>query len=356
LATAASLNFPYAVAFNQAGELHIGEYNRVRRVNASGIISTVAGQANSGFGGDGGLATAALLSGITGLAFDSAGNLYIVDGNNSRVRRVTADHFIRTIAGNGTMSFAGDGGAATAASLNLPTGLVIDSAGALYIADGGNSRVRKVSPDGVIATVAGNGQWDVPVDGIPATQSRISPGGMAVDAVGNLYIADTGHHKIRKVGAGGIITTVAGNGTAGFSGDGGPATAASLNYPSGIVLDAGGNVYISDRQNNRIRKVSPTGLISTIAGTGSQPPTWFGDGGPATGATLYWPEALVVDAAGNVFFVDDGNGRIRKIGTDGVITTVAGGGLSGSGRWRAGYARCLETPESGNRFRRKPLC
>jgi len=325
LATAASLNLPYAVAFNQAGELHIGEDHRVRRVNASGIISTVAGQANSGFGGDGGLATAALLSGISGLAFDSAGNLYIVDGNNSRVRRVTADNFIRTIAGNGTISFAGDGGAATAASLNFPTGLVIDSAGALYIADGQNSRVRKVSPDGVIVTVAGNGQWGVPVDGIPATQSLISPGGVAVDAVGNLYIADTGHNKIRKVGAGGIITTVAGNGAAGFSGDGGPATAASLNYPCGVAVDGAGNLYISDSDNHRIRKVGTDGNISTIAGKQVLQPYFFGDGGPATNAVLNSPHGIVIDGAGNLYFTD-GSGRIRKIGIDGIITSVAGGG------------------------------
>ncbi len=236
-----------------------------------------------------------------GVTPDSAGNLYIADDQNNRIRKVSGGT-ITTVAGIGTMGFSGDGGPATSALLYIPHGVAADSAGNLYIADTGNLRVRKVS-GGTITTVAGNGTVSFSGDGGPATSASINiPYGVAVDSAGNLYIADTGNNRIRKV-SGGTITTVAGNGTASFSGDGGPATSASINEPWAVAVDSAGNLYIADYANNRIRKVSG-GTITTVAGNGVV--GFSGDGGPATNALLGYPEGVAVDSAGNLYISDSG--------------------------------------------------
>jgi uncharacterized protein (TIGR03437 family) len=326
-ATSASLDYPLGVAADAAGNLYMADSgnNRIRKVSPSGTISTVVGNGTSGFSGDGGPATSASLLDPSGVALDAAGNLYIADSRNNRIRKVSPSGIIGTVAGNGPYKFAGDGGPAPSAFLNVPTGLAVDAAGNLYIADYYSNRIRKVNPSGIISTVAGNGAYKFAGDGGPATSASLSyPHDVAVDAAGNLYIADTGNNRVRKVSPSRIISTVAGNGTWGFSGDGGPATSASLYGPSAVALDASGNLYIADWVNNRIRKVSPSGIISTVAGNGVA--GFSGDGGPATSASLNRPAGIAVDAAGNLYIADSWNNRIRKVSPSGIISTVAGGG------------------------------
>ncbi|MFC2022364.1 clostripain-related cysteine peptidase [Chloroflexota bacterium] len=220
---------------------------------------------------------------------------------------------IITVAGNGTAAFGGDGGAATAASLNVPHGVVLDGAGNLYIADRANHRIRKVDTSGIITTVAGTGAAGFSGDSGPATAASLNgPEGIAVDGTGNLFITDYENVRIRKVdAASGVITTVAGDGTWGFGGDDGPATAASLNGPVGVALDGAGNLFIADFENHRIRKVDTSGIISTVAGNGIA--GYTGDGGPATAASLNMPGGVAIDGVGNLFILDTGNNRIRKV-------------------------------------------
>jgi uncharacterized protein (TIGR03437 family) len=321
-AASARLNRPEGVALDSAGNLYIADYNnyRVREVS-NGVIATVAGSGVWGYGGDNGPAIAAQLYLPTGVAVDSAGNLYIADRSNNRIREVS-NGVIGTVAGGGLV--LGDNGPATSAQLYLPAGVAVDSAGSLYIADSLNNLIRKVS-NGVITTVAGNGTPGYSGDNGPATSAQLNgPTAVALDAAGNLYIADYTNCIIRKV-SGGVITTVAGNGTGaitGKSGDNGPATSAQLNGPSSIAVDAAGNLYIADSLNNRIRKVS-NGIITTVAGTGTE--GFLGDNGPATSAWLDSPFGVALDAAGNLYIADTVNVRIRKI-SNGVITTVAGTG------------------------------
>ncbi len=257
--TAASLSGPWGVGIDSSGNVYIAERgHRVRKVTREGIIITIAGTGNSGFSGDGGPATNASLTIPLAVAPDATGNLYIADTGNHRVRKVGPDGVITTIAGNGVAGFSGDGGAATAASLSSPHGLTVDSRGNLYISDSGNGRIRKVTPGGLITTLAGGGT-NFPGDGGPAFSGQLAfPWGLALERDGSLYIADSGNTRIRKVTPAGIISTVAG-GNVGFSGDGGLATAASLNSPSGVAVDSAGNLYISDLFNRRVRKVDPAG-------------------------------------------------------------------------------------------------
>jgi len=288
-------------------------------------IQTVAGNGIAGYAGDGGPATAAELSDPFGGAVDSSGNLYVADYGNARIRKVTSSGTITTAAGTGTEGYGGDNGAATRAELNYPIGVAVDSAGNLYIADTYNHRIRKVS-NGVITTVAGNGTAGFSGDNGSATSAQLNyPYSVAVDAAGNLYIADYGNNRIREV-SGGVITTVAGNGTQGFSGDSGPAVNAQLSEPVSVAVRAG-NLYIADFGNNRIRSVS-AGLIATAAGNGKL--GYSGDGGPATSAELYSPRGVSVDANGNLYIADTYNQRIREV-TSGVIFTIAGDGAAGYG-------------------------
>jgi hypothetical protein len=332
LATSASLQAPSEVAVDSSGNMFIADTSnqRIRKVSGT-TITTVAGNGNYGFSGDGGPATSASLFGPARVAVDASGNVYIADTTNERIRKVSGG-IITTAAGYGASyagGFSGDGGPAPNASLNGPSGVVVDSTGNLYIADTSNGRIRKVS-GGAIATVAGNGDYRYAGDGGPAASAALNaPAGVAIDAAGNLYIADQSNNRIRKV-SGRTITTVAGSGAGGFSGDGGPATSASLNFPTGVAIDAAGNLYIADQSNQRIRKVSG-GTITTVAGNGN---TGFsGDGGPATSASLAFPIGVAVDAAGILYIADSADSRVRKV-SGGTITTVAGNGngvFSGDG-------------------------
>ena len=278
-------------------------------------ITTIAGDGTATFGPDGPALASALNP--SGIAVDAAGNVYISDDN--RVRKISGG-VITTVAGNGSYGFSGDGGPATNAQLLNPHGLAVDSAGNLYIADTLNLRIRKVSR-GVITTIAGDGTYGEGGDGGPAISAQLNmPYGVAVDAAGNVYIADESNNRIRKV-SNRAITTIAGNGTYGYSGDGGPATAAQLNWPRAVAVDSAGNIYIADTESNRIRKVS-AGVITTVAGNGTR--DFDKDKVPATSAPLNWPQSVAVDAAGNLYIADSFNNRVRKVSKDGIITTVAG--------------------------------
>jgi sugar lactone lactonase YvrE len=295
------------------------------------IITTVAGNGQDGESGDGGQATnAALYAGAVGV--DNLGDFFIADSANDRVREVNASGLIATVAGNGTIGFSGDGGAATNAQLYHPAAVAADSAGNLYIADEANDRIRQVAANGVISTLAGNGTDGYAGDGAAATNASLSsPSGVAVDAAGNLYIADQDNQRIRQVGTNGLIHTIAGNGTNGFSGDGGAAINASLSNPADVAVDGLGNIYIADSGNKRIRKVGLNGIIITVAGSGNA--GYYGDGGPATNAFFESPASVAVDAFGN-FFIADGTEHVREVGLNGIISTVAGNagrGFSGDG-------------------------
>ena len=243
---------------------------------------------------------------------DSSGSLFIADTSNSRIRKVDTSGNICTVAGNGTQGFSGDGGPATSALLNRPVDVAVDSSGNLFIADQFNHRIRKVDTSGNISTVAGNGTEGFSGDGGPATSALLNrPVDVAVDSSGNLFIADRLNHHIRKVDTSGNISTVAGTGTAGLTGDGGPATGAQLNSPRSVAFDSSGNLFIADTFNYRIRKVDTSGNITTVAGNGTKGD--LGDGGPATSAQLDGPSDVAVDTSGNLFIADTFNYRIRKV-------------------------------------------
>ena len=341
-ATSASLSFPYGVALDGSGNLYIADRDnhRVRRVDAAtGNISTVAGTGTT-FSGDGGAATSASLSSPSGVALDGSGNLYIVDGSNNRIRRVdAATGNISTVAGTGEGGFGGDGGAAASAKLRLPEGVALDGSGNLYIADRSNNRVRRVDAStGNISTVAGTGEGGFGGDGGAAASAKLRlPEGVALDGSGNLYIADRSNNRVRRVDAStGNISTVAGTGTAGFGGDGGAAASATLNFPRGVALDGSGNLYIADRDNHRVRRVdASTGIISTVAGTGTGglgAGGFGGDGGAATSASLSSPSGVALDGSGNLYIADRDNHRVRRVdASTGIISTVAGTGTGGFG-------------------------
>ena len=295
-------------------------------------ITTVAGNGSAGYSGDGGPATSAQLNAPFGVAVDGSGNIYIAEWSNHRVRKVSASGVITTIAGVGIAGFGGDGGPATDAALNSPEGVAVDSAGNVYIADSFNNRIRKIDTSGRITTVAGNGDSGYTGDGAATQVGLNDPSGVAVDNSGNIYIADNSNHRIRKV-SGGTITTIAGNGIGGFSGDGGPATSAQLYNPTHLALDRAGNLYIADYSNNRVRKISTSGTITTVAGTATpnNQGGYSGDAGPATSAQFNKPAGVVVDAAGNLYIADANNDRVRKVSTSGIVTTLAGGGTNGDG-------------------------
>lgn len=293
-------------------------------------ITTFAGNGAVGFGGDGGPATSASFYDPSEVTVDSVGNVYVVDANNERIRRIDLFGTITTVAGNGDCAFAGDGGPATSASFCYPTSVAVDASGNLYISDLNNQRVRRVDGStGVITTVAGNGASGYSGDGVPATSASLwNPYGVAVYG-GSFYVAEIGGNRVRRVDPAGIITTIAGNGASSYSGDGGPATAAGLNGPSGIAFDAAGNLFIADQANSAVRRVdAATGIITTVAGNGA--PGFSGDGGPAAQATLNAPEDVAVDEKGNLFIADSTNERIRRVdAASGTITTVAGNGAPG---------------------------
>jgi len=286
--------------------------NRVRRIAPNGVITTVAGNGQHSFGGDGGPATAAALDWPAAVVGDAAGNLYIADQHNNRIRRVERTGGISTFAGSGLHSFSGNGGQARAAALDYPCGLALDAAGNLYIADQHNTQVRRVRTTGIIEAFAGTGVDSFSGDGGPAVRATLDwPTGLALDAAGNVYITDQFNNRIRRVTPDGNINTFAGDGRETFAGDGGPATRASLNHPAGVAVDAAGNVYIADQLNHRIRRVAPDGIITTVAGTGAA--DYQGDDGPAAQAALNRPSGVAVDSAGNLYIADHYNHRVRKV-------------------------------------------
>ena len=439
------------MAVDSAGNVYIADTwnRRIRKVDSTGTIITIAGTGEFGFSGDGGQAVEAELRNPYGVAVDSAGNVYIADTGNQRIRKVDSTGTITTIAGTGEFGFSGDGGPAAAARLAFPDGVAVDSAGNLYIADTGNRRIRKLTPGGgstppnptgpavtlpgkppaptvsaatpnsltvewmepentgpaitdydvqyreggsggftdaqhegtaltatltglspdtvyevqvrarnatgtgawsesgegrtspqesgegrtspqqTITTIAGTGRFGFSGDGGPAVEAELyNPAGVAVDSAGNVYIADSRTDRIRKVDSTGTITTIAGTGRFGFSGDGGPAVEAELFNPAGVAVDSAGNVYIADSWNQRIRKIDSTGTITTIAGTGEF--GFSGDGGQAVEAEdLRNPRGVAVDSAGNVYIADVSDHRIRKVDSTGTITTIAGTGRFG---------------------------
>jgi sugar lactone lactonase YvrE len=409
-ATDAQLDSPSGIVLDTKGNVYVADTNnnRVRRIDPDGIITTVAGTGMKGFSGDKGPARAARLASPMGLAIDGVGNLYIADYGNNRVRRVDTNGVITTVGGSGVAG-PGPGRVATKVKISAPEGLAVDGRGNLYLSEFLHARVVKISRDGRLTVVAGTGIAGYSGDGRRAVSAQLSnPAGLAFDSHGDLLIADYGNRVIRKVDAAGVITTIrksvtarlqdpvglasrgddlyvadAGNGRvlrirgskslsvvasdvhpayllidgpgrlvmsdfldnrikridisgprgatsliagrakAGFSGDGGPATKARLNLPYGLAMDAQGNLYFSDRKNNRVRRVDLRGVITTVAGTGV--PGFGGDGGPARRARLSSPVGLAIDAAGNLYIADSGNSRVRRVNPRGVITTIAGG-------------------------------
>jgi sugar lactone lactonase YvrE len=316
-ATSARLSLPYGVAVDGKENVYIADFRnaRVRKVTPNGTITTFAGGGN--LPGDGGPATSAQLVQVKAVAVDAQGNVYIADQWTGRVRKVTPDGTITTFAGGGSARAPGwgDGGPATSAVLNGgPAAVAVDGQGNVYIAE--DARVRKVNPSGTITTIAGTVRG-FSGDGGPATSAKLFwPRGLAVDGQGNVYIADTANHRVRKVSSSGTITTVAGTGTSSFSGDGGPAISAQLGSSAGgvsqgLAVDGQGNLYIADTTNDRVRRVTPDGTITTVAGTTRG---FSGDGGPAISAKLNWPAGLAVDRQGSLYVADYGNNRVRKIG------------------------------------------
>jgi trimeric autotransporter adhesin len=349
-ATDAQLNGPYWIAIDKIGNLYISDWSdyRIRKVVSSGIISTIAGNGWDGYTGDGGQATVAEIGEPNGIAFDSADNLYIVDNFFNVIRKVdNSTGAISTVAGNGYQYgggtggwYSGDGGPATIAELNRPQAVCLDKSGNIYIADYYNNLIRKVTDStGIITTVAGNGYggwrgigtWSGAYagDGGQATEAELhGPAGVTVDDSNNVYIADEWNDAIRMVKAStGIITTVAGKGITGYSGNGGQATSAKLSFPSGVSFDNSGNMYIADGNNNVIRFIDKnSGIISTIAGNGYEAGTglggFSGDGGAATASEMYGPSFIAFDSLGNYYIADGGNNRIRKVTKD--TDTVTG--------------------------------
>ena len=365
-AVEARLSCPEGVALDGAGHLYIADTcnHRIRRVDASGIITTVAGIGERGYSGDSGRAvearltypddvavdeagnlyiadtrndtirrvdtagtitTAAYVIGLEGIAVDKTGNLYIADSGNHRIRRMDTSGIITTVAGIGERGYSGDEGLAVEAQLNRPYDVAVDGVGNLYIVDSGNYRIRRVDTVGIITTVAGIGERGYSGDEGLAVKAQLNqPYDVAVDGVGNLYIADSGNYRIRQVDAARTITTIAGIGEIRYSGDGGPANQADLYYPKDVTVDRLGNLYIADTWNDRVRRVDTSGIITTVAGSGYR--GYSGDEGPAVFARLNRPNDVAMDGAGNLYIADSWNNRIRRVDARGMITTIAGSG------------------------------
>jgi len=308
----------YNIALDSAGNLYGADQttHQVYKIDALGATTVIAGTGRAGFSGDGALATAAQLNAPLGVVVAPDGTIYIADNGNDRIRKIAPNGIITTIAGS-TGGFTGDGGPATAARMNGPISIVLDSLGNIFFSDALNFRVRKIATTGIITTVAGTGRVSLSGDGGLATAADSYPCWLAIGPDNTLYFTDdydarlSGNKRIRRVLANGTIVTVAGTGISGFNGDGGPATAAQIRSASGVAVDAAGNIFIADAEDARIRKVDPSGKITTYAGTGTAGVT--GDGGPALAARLNFPSGMVVDSIGNLFVADVRNDKIRKI-------------------------------------------
>ncbi len=306
---------PYSTAIDAAGNVYIADlgHNRVRKVNTAGIITTIAGTGVAGYSGDDSAATAAQLNTPAGVAVDGSGNVYISDDYNHRIRKVDAAGIITSIAGTGAYGYNGDNIAATAATLYSPHEIALDGGGNLYICDVLNYRLRKINTSGVITTIAGAGAAGATyTDGMAATAANIAePFGVAIDAAGNVFFCANGYLKVCKVNTAGIISTVAGTGSVGYSGDDSAATAARMKEPFGVTVDAQGNIYFGDPFNARVRKIDAAGIITTYAGNGIN--GYSGDYGLASHAEIDGPVGVMADNAGNLYICSHNDGRIRYI-------------------------------------------
>jgi sugar lactone lactonase YvrE len=345
-AIGAELNEPLAFAFDPHGNIYFSDFanNTVFEITSSGLLGLVAGTGVRGYSGEGGQAVDAELNHPQGLAFDIIGNLYITDGGGSRIRKVSPSGVITTVAGNGVPGYSGDGGSAINSELNFPGGVAVDALGNLYIADWGNNRIRKVAADGTISTIAGTGVPGFSGDGGPAINAELfNPQSISIDSSGNLFVADSGNNAIREVTTAGTIFAVAGIGSLGYSGDGGPATSAQLNSPLGVSVDKAENLFIADTGNNVIREVTASGIILTIAGDGAA--GYSGDGGSALNAELNSPAHAVVDLAGELYIADSLNHRVREVtySTQSAVPAMLSyvEGLYGQGVLNAGRANSL---------------
>lgn len=318
LAVSALLSKPNQITYDQSGNLFIAEdYNHVvRKIDAAGVISTVAGTGTAGFSGDGGLAINAEFNRIVGATVDATGNIYICDAENYRIRKVDLLGNVSTIAGTGTEGYSGDGSLAINAEIGFVSGICIDNSGNIYIANQTYHNIRKIDAAGIITTYAGDGSGNPGYGGegvVAATTMVNSPASVFMDGAGNLFFSELGGFRIRKINGAGIVTTVAGNGNFGSTGDGGAATSAQIASPYGVVVDAAGVIYFCESINNKIRKISATGIISTYAGVGGFTVGYSGDNGPALLAQFSNPSAITLDNSNNVVVGDYGNNVIRKI-------------------------------------------
>ncbi|MFN2642360.1 MAG: SMP-30/gluconolactonase/LRE family protein [Actinomycetota bacterium] len=344
-AIASKLNRPYGVAVGPTGTFYIADTgnSRIRRVDASGTITTIAGTGAKGFSGDGGDATRAKLQTPFAVAAGPMNTIYVADTGNNRVRRVDGNGVIRTIAGSGAAGYSGDGGPATRARLYLPSSLAVDESGDVFVADLGNSRIRKIDTNGTITTVAGSGARGFSGDGGAARRARLFyPTGVALDSFGALFIADFGNNRVRFVDTLGNITTVAGSGKKGFTGDGNAPRSASMNGPWAVAL-SNNTAYVADAANNRVRSVT-TSAITTFAGNNSD--GFTGDGGRAISARLFLPGTIAAGPNGTLYIADSGDNRVRRVDARGIMMTIAGSPVRGfSGDGRAGTLASLAGPK-----------
>ncbi|MFA6112081.1 MAG: Ig-like domain-containing protein, partial [Candidatus Latescibacterota bacterium] len=351
LPTSAQLYLPSGVHGDTVGVLYIADAanHRIRRINATrDTITTVAGSGTAGYSGDAGAATSATLDGPTGVFRDRQGNLYIADTQNHCIRKVAlATGVITTVAGTGAAGYR-DTTAATAARFHFPSAVFVDSAGTVFVADTGNNRVRRIASDGRVTTVAGTGTAGSAGDGGRAASAQLNgPAALFVDQAGNIYVADTNNHRIRRISAAdSTITTIAGTGTAGYSGDGSPATNARLSFPAGVWVLSDSSVYIADRWNHRVRRVNPAGDITTCVGTGEY--GGGGDTGPANLATLFTPSGLYIDSAGYLYLADTGNHRVRRVATVDAVGPANTGLSNGGHIGPAGEVRLLGVTLAGD--------
>ena len=327
LANQAGLNSCTAVTFDGAGNVYIADRdnNVVRKVDFNGVISTFAGTGTAGYNGDHFTANVAELNKPYAVAVDAAGNVYIADYGNHVVRMVSTAGIITTIAGTGTAGYSGNGGAATAATLHNPQGIAVDQYANIYVSEAGNNVVRKITASsGMISTVAGNGTIGYSGNGGNATGAQLDgPAGIAVDAFGDIYVADYYNNVVRMVDTNGIINNFAGTSAVGNTGDGGAAASATLHTPSGVSVFGHGNVYISDQGNNVVRVVDQSGIITRFAGSATN--GYTGDGGQATAAQLSSPKGLAVDGLGKVYIADYDNNVIRLVSYPEAVQSVAKG-------------------------------
>ncbi|MBF2708974.1 T9SS type A sorting domain-containing protein [Flavobacterium soyangense] len=321
---AVSFNYPTGVSVDTAGNVYVADYghNQIQKITSTGIIATFAGNVSNTAGSADGTGYAASFNGPADVAVDSAGNVYVADQSNNKVRKISPAGVVTTLAGSGVIGAID--GTGTAASFYNPSGVAVDSAGNVYVADRVNDKIRKITPAGVVATLAGDQSNPGSTDGLGTNVSLNEPLDVTVDSAGNVYVADTFNNRIRKISLAGVVTTLAGSGIAGTAD--GTGIGASFKTPTGVAVDLAGNVYVADVGNQKIRKITPVGLVTTFAGTGIAGAA----DGTGTAASFYNPSGVAVDSAGNVYIADQSNNKVRKITVAGVVTTLAGIGTIGS--------------------------